>query len=235
MGKYWTTYLSNDSVDNASKTTYFHIRFQKKDSTEQFDLYPNWIKATKGQQGISANPDKHHYWDRDIFTYISASDNMQQEKNDTAQFKSYPMALNDTIYYSKGYIVLDKVVLNPDNEKFHFAKDDTALMAEVTVVSKDSMRYKATPVFYLKNNQTNFITDTVFAQNLAIRFTRVLGAEKVELGVKESTSMIPFVALKVLEFPQINILWIGTVVMIIGFIMSIVWRRRLITSDTIAI
>jgi cytochrome c-type biogenesis protein CcmF len=63
----------------------------------------------------------------------------------------------------------------------------------------------------------------------------VLGAEKVELRVKESTSMIPFVALKVLEFPQINILWIGTVVMIIGFIMSIVWRRRLITSDTIAI
>src|SRR6202022_993391 len=103
------------------------------------------------------------------------------------------------------------------------------------VVSKDSMRYKATPVFYLKNNQANFITDTVFAQNLAIRFTRVLGAEKVELGVKESTSMIPFVALKVLEFPQINILWIGTIVMIIGFIMSIVWRRRLIKSDTIAI
>ncbi len=38
--------------------------------------------------------------------------------------------------------------------------------------------------------------------------------------------MVPFVALKVLEFPQISMLWIGTIIMIIGFVMSIVWRRR---------
>ena len=41
-----------------------------------------------------------------------------------------------------------------------------------------------------------------------------------------SSTMVPFVALKVLEFPQINILWIGTIIMIIGFVMSILWRRR---------
>ena len=38
--------------------------------------------------------------------------------------------------------------------------------------------------------------------------------------------MVPFIALKVLEFPQINILWIGAIIMIIGFVMSILWRRR---------
>jgi cytochrome c-type biogenesis protein CcmF len=38
--------------------------------------------------------------------------------------------------------------------------------------------------------------------------------------------MVPFIALKVVEFPQINVLWIGTIIMITGFIMSLVWRRR---------
>jgi cytochrome c-type biogenesis protein CcmF len=49
---------------------------------------------------------------------------------------------------------------------------------------------------------------------------------KIELGIKESSQMVPFVALKVLEFPQISVLWIGTIIMIIGFVISIVWRRR---------
>ncbi|HEY6899181.1 MAG TPA: hypothetical protein VI233_01000 [Puia sp.] len=46
------------------------------------------------------------------------------------------------------------------------------------------------------------------------------------MGLKESANMVPFIALKVLEFPQINLLWIGTIIMIIGFVMSLMWRRK---------
>jgi len=30
----------------------------------------------------------------------------------------------------------------------------------------------------------------------------------------------------VLRFPQIGLLWLGTIIMIIGFVISILWRRR---------
>ena len=224
MGKYWATFVSSDSVDEKSKITYYEILFQKKDGSDQFTLYPNWIKATKGQQGIAANPDKRHYWDRDIFTYVAAADNM--EESDTAGFKSYPLAVHDTVYYSKGYIVLDKVVVNPNNDKYHFNPGDTALMASVEVVSKDSMRYTARPLLYIRNNETHYVADTIFAQDLALVFGKIVDNKRIELRVKESSSLVPFVSLKVLEFPQINILWIGTLIMITGFIMSIVRRVR---------
>jgi len=176
-------------------------------------------------QGVSQNPDKHHYWDRDIFSYVNYASNLEQPK-DTAHFKLYPVALNDTVFYSNGYLVLNNTVRNPNNAKYHFTDSDTALMAEVTVVSKDSMRYKATPVFYLKDNRLNFIADTVFAQNLAVILNGVVG-NKLQIGVKESASLVPFISLKVYEFPQINILWIGTLIMILGFIMSIVRRAKM--------
>jgi cytochrome c-type biogenesis protein CcmF len=224
MGKYWTTFIDGDSVDARSKAQYFRIRFEKKDGTKNFDLYPHWLKSNKGQQQISANPDKYHYWDKDIFSYITASDNPEQRRDDTIRFKSNPVSLHDTIFYSKGIIILDSIVLNPD--KYHFGQGDTALMAKLTVISKDSIRYTATPVYYIKDNQAQFIHDTVFAQNLALRFNGLTAGRKIDLGIKESAAMIPFVALKVYEFPQINILWIGTIIMIIGFIMSMVWRRR---------
>jgi cytochrome c-type biogenesis protein CcmF len=224
MGKYWATYIDGDSVDSRSKAEYFHIKMEKKDGTLNFDLYPSWLKSTKGQAQISANPDKYHFWNKDIFSYITASDNPSQRGEDTVQFKGNPLAVHDTAYYSKGYILLDSVVINP--EKYHFGKGDTALMAHLTIVSRDSMRYTATPVYYVKDNAPQFINDTVFAQNLALRFMGLSGGRKLNIGIKESSTMTPFVALKVYEFPQINILWLGTILMIIGFIMSIVWRRR---------
>jgi cytochrome c-type biogenesis protein CcmF len=54
----------------------------------------------------------------------------------------------------------------------------------------------------------------------------VVNGKKIELGIKESEAMVPFIALKVLEFPQVSLVWIGTIIMIIGFIISILWRRR---------
>lgn len=224
MGKYWTTYEGNDSVDARNRTTYFRIHFEKKDGSEQFDLYPNFIKSTKGQNEPSPNPDKRHYWSKDIFTYISATD--PGVKEDTVSFRSVQLGVKDTAYYSKGFVILDTVEVDPSDDRFHFTRKDTALVAKLTVVGQDSMRYTAWPALYLKDNVPHFLNDTVFAQDLALRFNMVGKDRKIDLGIKESSDMVPFVALKVLEFPQIGLLWLGTLIMITGFIISILWRRR---------
>ena len=226
MGKYHATYVSSDSTNTSGSIMYFKINMKKKDKAEEFNLYPNLIRNTKGQQGFSNNPDSKHYWNRDIFSYISYADNMDKEA-DTTQFKSYPVDVNDTIYYSNGFMVLNKVVPNPSNEKYSFTPQDTALMADVTVVTREGLKYPARPLFYVENNQAKFVVDTIYAQNLAVGFSRVLNNKKIELQVKESNKLVPYVALKVYEFPFINVLWLGTFFMIIGFVMSITRRVKL--------
>jgi cytochrome c-type biogenesis protein CcmF len=223
MGNYWTTYEGNDSVDNRAKITYYRIHFEKKDGSEQFNLYPNFLKVTKGQEGASPNPDKRHYLSNDIFAYITATSGTG---DDTAQFHSRIMGLGDTTFYSKGYIVLDSVTVNPNNDKYHFMRGDTALMAKVTVVTQDSSRYAAYPLFYIKGNAPHYMNDTVFRQDLALRFNMITKDQKFDLGIKESADMVPFISLKVLQFPQIGLLWLGTLIMISGFVISILWRRR---------
>ena len=47
---------------------------------------------------------------------------------------------------------------------------------------------------------------------------------KLEIGVKESASITDLITLKVYEFPLINSLWLGIVVMVVGFGMSIKQR-----------
>lgn len=223
MGKYWATYEHNDSLTNFGNINYFKINFESKTGGDKFTLYPNLIRNTKGQEGFSNNPDAKHYFTKDIFTYISYASTIDREK-DTASYKPYAVKLNDTIFYSTGFMVLNKVTVNPDNDKYHYTTGDTALMAEIKITSYDSSGYLARPVYAVKNAQVAVLPDTVFSQNLAIAFTKVLNDKEIELQVKESGKMIPFVSLKVYEFPHINVLWLGTIVMIIGFVMSM-WRR----------
>ena len=70
--------------------------------------------------------------------------------------------------------------------------------------------------------------DTIKAQNLVLSFNKVISQEEgvLEIGIKESKSLTNLITLKVYEFPFINVLWIGVVVMTIGFMMSMYKRIK---------
>ena len=119
---------------------------------------------------------------------------------------------------------MDKVAVNPSNGKYSFKPTDTALMAEVTLHSKEGTKYQARPVFYLKNSQPQYIIDTVFSQNVALAFTGLADGNKVELQVKESNTLMQYVTLKAYKFPFINLVWLGTLIMVAGFLIAM-FRR----------
>jgi len=224
MGRYTATYVS-DSLNSKGNITYFKIRFDEKNGKESFALYPNLIRNTKGAEGFSNNPDSRHYWDKDIFSYISYADQIDPQK-DTSSFKPHEMEIRDSVFYSNGFMILDSVVHNPSFGPYQYTANDTALMAVLTIYVKDGRTYKSRPILEIKNGQIEHKPDTAFAQNLILNFNRITDEQKPEIGVKESGNILPFVSLKVYLFPHINVLWLGTIIMIIGFVMSIVWRVR---------
>lgn len=226
MGKYWATYV-NDSVTQQGKMTYFRIDMERKDGKERFSLYPDLIKNTKGQEGYSNNPDARHYWNKDIFVYINYSTKMQ-EGRDTSQYRADTVQVGDTLYYSNGFMTLDSVTVNPQTEKFSFRANDTAIMANLGIVTREQQKLRARPVFYLKNNEPHYIVDTVFSQGLSVSLSRVVDDRHIEIRVKESAQMVPMIALKVLQFPFIKLVWLGTVLMVVGFVMSVIYRIRLL-------
>ena len=72
------------------------------------------------------------------------------------------------------------------------------------------------------------VPDTVMAQNLVLQFSQVKDQAKglIEVGVRETSSVLDFVTLKAYEFPFINFLWLGVLVMVVGIVMSIVYRLK---------
>jgi cytochrome c-type biogenesis protein CcmF len=224
MGKFWVTYES-DSIHPKKPLWYYNIRFRSKDGNEQFVLTPNAFVNYKGNQGLMANPDSKHYWDHDVFSYITSLPDPEKNK-DTSGFKTKLIKEGDTVYYSNGFFVLEDISTQDSIPTGGLALEDEASVATIKVISKSTSIYTSRPI--LIRSRTNLYTnpDTVTAENLILRLDKVNG-KNVELGVKESNAIMKYVTLKAYKFPFINILWGGTAIMMIGVIMSMFRRIQL--------
>lgn len=228
MGAYHVTYV-NDTVNNYDRKEYFNLLFENKATGKTFTLRPNIMRMNKGQEEPSANPDAKHYWNRDVFVYVT-SWIREGGKSDTAGYQPHAVKVGDTLFYSNGLIVLNKVEINPASGKDKLQPGETGMLLNMTVIGKDGLRYTATPGVAILNNTASVrsLPDTVVAQNLVLKFNRVLDDKKgqLEVGVKEDKGMSSLVTVKVYEFPFIIVLWLGVIVMVVGFVMSIVQRVR---------
>ena len=227
MGKYTVTYV-NDSASNEKDRTFFNLHFQKIDSVsgkvqEDFTLSPDAYKMK--DNNLTSNPGTKHYLTHDIFTYIS-SISLPKADEDTTKYKEHELLIGDSVFYSKGYFVLNNILKNPDNERFHFSPTDTALAADITVYSENGTSYKAYPALVIHDQQLNFINDTVIAQNLYLNFSGIASNKKFKINSKESDRLENFITLKAYYFPYINLVWLGLVIMSTGFIVSLVSRVR---------
>ncbi|MBN9295958.1 MAG: cytochrome c biogenesis protein CcsA [Filimonas sp.] len=227
MGKYHVTYVT-DSVNKHDRKKYFELKFENKRSGETFFLYPDVMRMNKGQEQPSANPDAKHYWNKDIFVYVTSW--TEGKKNDTTGFTPNEAKVGDTMFYSNGLVILNKVEIDTENKLKKTEPGETAMILDMTAISKEGSRYPVTPAIAISADHKSFrnMPDTVVAQGLILQFNKLVDekAGKFEIGMKEDKGANDLLTLKVYEFPFINVLWIGVIIMFIGFLMSIQQRIK---------
>ena len=55
--------------------------------------------------------------------------------------------------------------------------------------------------------------------------------KQAEIGIKVPNTVTQYLTLKALKFPFINLLWLGTIIMAAGFVVSLVRRIQLSQSQ----
>jgi cytochrome c-type biogenesis protein CcmF len=226
MGKYDVTYIS-DSAHPKKQQWYYNIHFKSRTDDEEFTLKPNAFVNYKGNEGLMANPDSRHYWNHDVFTYVSALPNPEKNK-DTSSFQTYKVKPGDSIFYSKGYIVLEKITTKDSIPFAAFQPGDKATVASLKIHSFNKTSYSAAPLLINQKGNLYGLADTITSEGLIVRIDAIAANEKeLDIGVKESGSLLEYVTLKAYKFPFINVLWLGIIITAIGIIISMVRRIRL--------
>ena len=131
----------------------------------------------------------------------------------------------DTVFYSNGFVVVDRLLAANRFDSKDLPLVDSAWLSELTVYSKEGRKFPATPAFFIKDGGVSGKTDSIMEQNLILTLVKQPSGA-VELGVKESDAMMRYITLKAYRFPWINLVWLGTVIMVIGFMISMYFRIK---------
>jgi cytochrome c-type biogenesis protein CcmF len=230
MGNYFVTYKGKErkGID-----VFFNMDYFTKDETgkfvKAFELSP--MVQDNPRMGQASNPDTKHFLDRDIYTHITyadLTDTREAKKDAYKEPTNFIGHVNDTIFAENAIILIENITTNLTEQEY--ANTDSTLIVTAVLKATDinGKTYKAYPRYILKNNAV--MPDAFELNELGLKFifwkiNPEEGSIEIQLSEKVSNTK-EFVVLEAYEFPYINILWIGSLAMIIGTIIAILERRR---------
>jgi len=240
MGKYTVTYIG-DSV--SAPNHYFKVDYKVIDTvtgktTEEFVLRPN--SQANRKMGLVSSPDTKHYLFSDLYTHVNmtnvltADDDAQAAGHDEADDATkydppvvYTLAIGDTIPFREGYALLKSVSKVDHIQNIPLASDDVAIGANLQVVSHGKT-YDAQPIYIIKNGGVYDFPHKIDELGLKFRFSKVIPAKnKFEITFfQQPESQRKYIVMRAIQFPYINFLWSGTIIMVIGILLSIFRRNK---------
>jgi len=223
MGTYWVTYYK-DSAHPKKPLWFYNLKFESKNGKENFLLTPNAFVNYKGNTGLMANPDAEHYWNYDVFTYITSLPNPDKTA-DTSSFKPVNLKVGDTSFYSNGYIVVEELNSAKNVPGIELGANDSIIVASIKVNSKNSTSYTSQALLMNKDGVSFSYPDTIMSESLVLQLQKAQG-NQMQIGVKESSAILKYITLKAYKFPFINLVWLGTILLVLGFFISAFHRRE---------
>lgn len=232
MGHYFVTL---DTVTFLQPYIYYHIKYFQKTPggfSEVFTLKPTILLNKK--MGNVAEPSTKHFLHKDIFTHVTYADItlFTQKPDQTADFITDTLSLSpgDTAFASGSFLIFDKIVpldsLQIKSLPVEINENDLAVYAHITLQDLSKKIDTLKPVLIIHQQKMITIADTTQNRNLIIQFqTADPDAGKVKFILKEKKNNDKqFVVMQAVEFPLINLLWTGCVLMIIGTLISVIKR-----------
>jgi cytochrome c-type biogenesis protein CcmF len=243
MGKYLVTY-TGDSI--SSPNHYFKVDYKVIDANgkikEEFVLKPN-AQANR-KMGLVSSPDTKHYLFSDLYTHVNMSNAItydedaqaagHDEADDDKKYDPpivYDVAVGDTIPFREGYVLFKGVSKVDHIQNIPIASGDVAIGANLTVVMHGKT-YDAQPVYMIKNGSAFDFARKVDEAGLKFRFSKVIPEKnKFEITFfQEPQSQRKYIVMRAIQFPDINFLWSGTIIMVIGILLSIFRRNKELKS-----
>ncbi len=237
MAEYTVTYMG-DSTSGVN--TYYRVNYKVINAEgkvkENFNLYPNAQQNAKMKQ-IIASPDTKHYLLHDVYTHVSSvplkddgHDDHEGHSDDENYLKPivHEVSVGDTVRFREGFLVIKSLNKNAAIKDIPLTKGDVSI-GMIIEVEANNAKYQTEPIFLIKGNTKVDFGKKVDEAGLKLRFTNILPEkDKLELTVyeKQKEDKKDWIVLKAITFPYINLFWGGTIIMIIGFLLSIFRRSK---------
>lgn len=213
-------YSKGDTLPIFPENKYYEIDFRDKEGRVT-TLYPRFQVNKK--MGNAASPALKHNLGGDLYTYVALAPNL--EEREWSKTENYNVAVQDTFFLNDYVAVLDGVKRVQEFEGKALGPNDAAVEATITITGKDFRPYQIRPLFVIRDGMVAMPPVENEEIGVRARFKNI-NPNTGKFSFDINTTQRDFIVLKAIEKPLINILWIGTLVLIVGFLMAIFRRYR---------
>jgi cytochrome c-type biogenesis protein CcmF len=210
---------------------YFEVSYKFFDEKgalkDSFVLQPN--SQNNPKMGLVNNPDTRHFLTRDIFTHITFESGLEKvEEQNFDHFKTDTVGIGGIFVTEDGtrqltFNNINVIEASKDLKMLH-------LQAEIIVNSLGDT-FIARPEF-ISEDRIRIKESIINEAGIMVIMDRIIQDENDERNMKFIVTTatrrpkIDYIILKAIEFPYINLLWGGTLIMIFGFTLSIFQRFK---------
>lgn len=203
--------------------TFFNLEFLKESEEgkweKAFTLAPNINENQR--MGNVYDPATANLLTKDVYVYISYADLSPQGPEKFEKIREAEVASGDTVTFGGMIAVVDSLSVVEQDA----ALENVWLRAYVRVIDAEGNEYPLLPEYRIHKEMVGngIVGDAELGYGL--RFEKVSDIPgAIILGIYQE--QMEFIVLKAIIFPYINILWTGSILMLLGFVISFIRRVR---------
>ena len=214
-------FSAGESFEIYPENTYYKIEF-KKEGKHQFTLMPR-VQINE-QMGNVASPDISHGAGLDLYTHVSLP--MTEEiKEDWSEREEIVVKRNKEFFANDYVGVVEQMTRIYELAGEKLDSGFVAIKAKIKI-GGERQDYIVEPIIiYGTNSRGGLVPDVVSDLGLKISVLNIRPeTDEIVLGIQSRQK--DWVVIKALEKPYVNVLWIGTLVVMTGFGIAITRRFR---------
>ncbi len=215
-------YQAKDTFEIYPENTFYEIQLRQEGKVVA-TLFPR-VQLNPGMGGILPSPDIRRNIDRDLYTHVSAPMNREAEPEWSA-IEELHVSPGQKFFINDYVATISHVERVMELPGLRLTDDDVAVKITISVEGEHDT-YVMEPMFLIRN-RVDVGRIPAETGELGVKITLLnIHPEKNEFVLGLQTRQKDWVIIKAMEKPYINILWLGTGLVTLGFVVAMVRRFR---------
>ncbi len=212
---------SSDTLTLISpENSYFEVEYHTE-AGKQFTLFPR-VQINKSMDMIVYSPDIKRKLGADMYTHVRTFPDPDQEP-EWSEPKEIKVKMGEQFFVNDYVATLEGMQPISEIDGTPLSSGDVAVKALINVQGEFS-NYSAEPIFVIRDQEyVGRIDDQVNDLAFRISIQNIIPQENAVILAYQTTQK-DWIIMEAVKKPWINLLWLGTFLLVIGFIVAI--RRR---------
>jgi len=222
--KNWEAVFDLNHIPNNSVRKWAPYEIAEKD----FSLKPR-IQLNE-KFGNVPEPDTKHYLHKDIYTHVKYGD-LTVDKVDSAGYqesKFHEILMKDSIQLNRAYLKIDSLKLGKNLLEYGIKDTAGVIVNGYASIHLADTTFIAFPVLALSDEGVRSFPDEIESLGIRVGLDKInseTGKLTVSTALHDSVNP-DFIIMQAIVFPLINILWLGSILMVLGTLMAIRFRLK---------